>query len=89
MIIQESLTTGIKHSDANTASVELRYGESRLELEILDHGAGLDPGRHDSPRAGHGLLGMRERVALFGGRFEAGSPNGHGYRVLATLPYEP
>jgi signal transduction histidine kinase len=88
-IVQEALTNVIKHSDASTASVELRYGDSRLELEISDHGTGLDPGRHDSPRAGHGLVGMRERVALFGGRFEAGSVNGHGYRVLATLPYEP
>jgi signal transduction histidine kinase len=86
-IVQEALTNVIKHSGAETASVQLRYGEHRLELEILDHGAGAAlAGR---PHAGHGLLGMRERVALFGGRFEAGPVNGRGYRVLATLPYEP
>ena len=83
----------IKHSGADSASVELRYGERRLELEILDHGtgsgSGTGSGEHVPPQPGHGLLGMRERVALFGGRFEAGSLNGHGYRVLATLPYEP
>jgi signal transduction histidine kinase len=85
-IVQEALTNVIKHSGTDRASVELRYGETRLELEILDHGRGADP--HDLPPSGHGVFGMRERVALFGGDLEAGPLNGHGYRVLATLPYE-
>jgi signal transduction histidine kinase len=86
-IVQEAITNVIKHSGADSASVQLRYGEHRLELEILDHGAGA--AQDELPHTSHGLLGMRERVALFGGRFEAGPLNGSGYRVLATLPYEP
>jgi signal transduction histidine kinase len=86
-IVQEALTNVIKHSGSDRALVVLRYGETWLELEILDHGRGA--GKQEPPHSGHGLFGMRERVALFGGRLEAGPLNGHGYRVLATLPYEP
>jgi len=86
-IVQEALTNVIKHSGSDRASVELRYGETRLELEILDRGK--QTGQPGPPHSGHGLLGMRERVALFGGHLEAGPLNSHGYRVLATLPYAP
>jgi signal transduction histidine kinase len=82
-IVQEALTNVIKHSGSDHASIELRYGRERLELEILDAGAGTS----GSPRSGHGLVGMRERVGLFGGSLQAGPVNRHGYRVLATLPY--
>jgi signal transduction histidine kinase len=84
-IVQEALTNVIKHSGSDRASVRVRYGDERLELEILDHGDGAS--HSGMPRAGHGLLGMRERVGLFGGSLEAGPLNGRGYRVLATLPY--
>jgi signal transduction histidine kinase len=84
-IVQEALTNVIKHSGSDGASVELRYGKERLELEIVDHGDG--DARSDLPRSGHGLVGMRERVALFGGTLDAGPWNGRGYRVLATLPH--
>jgi signal transduction histidine kinase len=84
-IVQEALTNVIKHSGGDRASVELRYGSDGLELEIVDYGAAV--GQSDMPRSGHGLVGMRERVALFGGSLETGPLNGHGYRVLATLPY--
>jgi signal transduction histidine kinase len=84
-IVQEALTNVIKHSGSETARVELRYGDRGLELEIIDHGdAGGEPG---VPTSGHGLVGMRERAALFGGSLEAGPQDGNGYRVLATLPY--
>jgi signal transduction histidine kinase len=82
-IVQEALTNVIKHSGADRASVELRYGSDGLELEIVDHGAGETAAAH----SGHGLVGMRERVALFGGSLDAGPVNGRGYRVLAMLPY--
>jgi signal transduction histidine kinase len=82
-IVQEALTNVIKHSGTDRASVELRYRDDGLQLQILDHGVGPST----SGRLGHGLVGMRERVALFGGSLEAGPVDGRGYRVLATLPY--
>jgi signal transduction histidine kinase len=84
-IVQEALTNAIKHSGGDRASVELRYGEHALELEIVDGGAG--DVHYALPHSGHGLVGMQERVALFGGTLDAGPLNGRGYRVLATLPY--
>jgi signal transduction histidine kinase len=84
-IVQEALTNAIKHSGSDRASVELRYGDDGLELEIVDQGAGGVGS--ELPHAGHGLVGMRERVALFGGTLDVGALNGHGFRVLATLPY--
>jgi signal transduction histidine kinase len=84
-IVQEALTNVIKHSGSDRASVQLRYAKDGLELEILDHGSGIAPS--DVPDSGHGLVGMRERVALFGGSLQVGPLNGRGYRVLATLPY--
>ena len=85
-IVQEALTNVIKHSGSDRASVELRYRDSALELEILDNGGGAGP-LAISP-SGHGLVGMRERVALFGGNLDTGPAGERGYRVLATLPYK-
>ena len=91
-IIQEALTNTLRHADARQAEVLLRYRDDALEVEVLDDGRGPDaPGRPrgDAPgRAGggHGLLGMRERVALHDGRLETGSRTGGGYRVWAQLP---
>jgi signal transduction histidine kinase len=84
-IIQEALTNVIKHSGSDRAEVVLRYGKDGLELEIVDSGGGLD--QPAVPGSGHGLVGMRERVALFGGTLQAGPVDGRGYRVLASLPY--
>jgi signal transduction histidine kinase len=82
-IVQEALTNAIKHAGASAVDVELRYGEE-LELEVRDDGTGPEwPGE-----LGHGLIGMRERVALYGGTLDAGSIAGGGFRVLATLPIE-
>jgi signal transduction histidine kinase len=55
-----------------------------LRLEVADDGRGVN-GRATS--GGHGLLGMRERVGVYGGTFEAGPCAGGGYRVAVTLPY--
>jgi signal transduction histidine kinase len=87
-IVQEALTNVIKHAGAAHASVNLRYGEDQLALEVLDDGGATgDAADRHAPRSGHGLVGMRERVALFGGTLHAGPDDGRGYRVQALLPY--
>ena len=80
-IIQEALTNTLKHADARHARVSVRYGDD-LRLQIRDDGRGQDPGS----RPGTGLTGMRERVAMLGGRVEAGSPATGGYLVSAEIP---
>ena len=85
-IVQEALTNALKHAGDAEAEVTVRYGSSMLELEVVDNGSGAAaPG--GTP--GHGLIGMRERVALYGGLLEAGTRNGHGYAVRARLPLHP
>jgi signal transduction histidine kinase len=80
-ILQEALTNALRHARATHAEVVVRYGDP-LELEVRDDGVG----RQSPAGTGHGLLGMRERVALYGGGLEAGPLDGHGFRVRATLP---
>jgi signal transduction histidine kinase len=82
-IVQEALTNTLKHAGPAEAEVIVRYHHSTLELEILDNGTGA-PARVNG--SGHGLVGMRERVALYGGSLEAGARNGHGFGVWARLP---
>jgi signal transduction histidine kinase len=82
-IVQEALTNTLKHAGPAEAEVIVRYHHSTLELEILDNGTGT-PARVNG--SGHGLIGMRERVALYGGSLEAGARNGHGFAVRARLP---
>jgi len=89
-IIQESLTNTRKHGGPNVrASVGLMYTDDCLVLRITDNGRGAAaPG----DGAGHGLVGMRERVLVFGGQLVAGPHTGGGYAVEAILPfadYEP
>jgi signal transduction histidine kinase len=66
--------------------VIVRFEPSAVELEVLDNGTGPSPSPNGS---GHGLVGMRERVALYGGILEAGSRDGHGFAVRARLPLNP
>jgi signal transduction histidine kinase len=82
-IVQEALTNTLKHAGRAEAEVIVRYDAAAVELEILDNGVG--PDSHVNG-AGHGLVGMRERIALYGGVLEAGSRNGHGFAVRARLP---
>jgi signal transduction histidine kinase len=84
-IVQEALTNVVKHAGTAHTFVTLRYRDDSLELEIVDDGSGA--AEAGSGRAGHGLVGMRERVALYGGTLQAGPRNGRGYRVEALLPY--
>jgi signal transduction histidine kinase len=85
-IVQEALTNALKHAGNASATVHVRYRDDSLELEIADDGAGGADAAATLAPGGHGLVGMRERVALYGGRFDAGRrPNG-GFLVRALLP---
>jgi signal transduction histidine kinase len=81
-IVQEALTNTLKHSTADKARVVLRYGHDRLLVQVSDDGAPRRP----ATEPGHGLVGMRERVALFGGRLQVGPRGDGGFDVLAVLP---
>jgi signal transduction histidine kinase len=81
-IAQEALTNARKHSIDSSAVVVLRYGSDEVELSVENDGRPTDEGH----RGGHGLIGMRERVAVFGGSLETGPRAGGGFRVLARLP---
>jgi signal transduction histidine kinase len=82
-IVQEALTNVVKHAGANNAEVVIRYGSRTLELDVLDDGRSAGPSGNG---AGHGLIGMRERVALYGGTIEAGARTEGGFLVRARLP---
>jgi signal transduction histidine kinase len=83
-IVQEALTNSLKHAGPATAQVTVRYGRGAVELEVIDDGRGHGNGGG----SGHGLVGMRERVQVYGGELEAGRRKGSGYRVRARLPIE-
>ena len=83
-IVQEALTNIVKHAGDASAEVVIRYGSHDFELDIRDDGRGHTSTVNGS---GHGLIGMRERVALYGGTLETGSrEGGSGYEVRARLP---
>ena len=81
--MQEALTNALKHAGESNASVNIRYGSDSLELEIADDGTGAAMPVSSS---GHGLVGMRERVALYGGRLDAGRRPSGGFAVRVLLP---
>jgi signal transduction histidine kinase len=85
-IVQEALTNTLKHADASQAQVSVRYVSDALELHVVDNGRGAPPVNGDT--TGHGLIGMRERVALFGGELSVGPHPGQGFAVMARLPLE-
>ena len=87
-IVQEALTNILKHAGRASAEVVVRYGEDRLDLLIDDDGHGPDRRAARSKRLRYGHLGMRERVALFGGDLRVGVRPDGGYRVAASLPVD-
>lgn len=88
-IVQESLTNSLKHSGASHATVTVRYGAEDLEVEIVDNGRGTSGHRGEPGIGGRGHVGMRERVALFGGEISMGpSHSENGYSVRARLPFK-
>nr|WP_276498531.1 histidine kinase [Agromyces luteolus] len=80
-VVQESLTNVRRHARAASASVAIERSADRVDVTVTDDGAAAGADR----AAGHGLLGMRERVTLYGGTLEAG-PGPSGWRVHASLP---
>ena len=82
--MQEALTNVVKHAGDAAAEVVIRYRAGALELDVVDDGHGRTASRNGS---GQGLIGMRERVALYGGTLEAGIRDGGGYAVRARLPF--
>jgi signal transduction histidine kinase len=81
-IVQEALTNALKQAGQARVDVFVRYGADLLEVEVADTGAG---GVNGGVR-GHGLAGMRERVAVFGGELESGPRSEGGFAVRARLP---
>jgi signal transduction histidine kinase len=81
-IVQEALTNALRHAGPAHARVVLRYRTDELEIEISDDG----PGTGESEGSGYGLVGMRERVSVYGGELEAGGRPGGGYALRVRLP---
>jgi signal transduction histidine kinase len=83
-VVQEALTNALKHSGLARTDVILTYQETELKLEVLDQGTGARSPTGQEP--GRGLIGMRERIALYGGTIEAGPRLPHGFAIRAWLP---
>jgi signal transduction histidine kinase len=81
-IVQEGLTNALKHADANHADVIVRYRHDELQIDVRDDGQG--PSVSDG--LGHGLVGIRERVKLYGGQMNAGAADGRGFILTTRLP---
>jgi signal transduction histidine kinase len=84
--VQESLTNVRKHAPGAPAKVLMRFGPSAFELDIANAPAGTPRSVNGAGAGGHGLIGMRERVQLFGGSFGAGPREDGGFLVHAVLP---
>jgi signal transduction histidine kinase len=83
-IVQEGLTNSLKHANASQADVTVRYGPESVQLEVRDDGVGA--GTTDG--LGHGLVGVRERVKIYGGEMDAGTAPEGGFVLRARLPVE-
>lgn len=83
-IVQEGLTNALKHAHASRAEVALAYAPDELRIEVRDDGVGAS--RSDG--LGHGLIGVGERVKIYGGEMAAGSANGGGFVLRARLPFD-
>jgi signal transduction histidine kinase len=81
-LVQEGLTNALKHARATRAEVLVNYGDDQIEVVVSDDGKGVGNG----DGGGHGLVGMRERVTVYGGELDAGPQPGGGYRLRAKLP---
>ena len=88
-IVQEALTNVLRHAAGARARVTLDCSDRGVEVVVVDTGVTGPTARPEpDPGSGHGLIGMRERVAVAGGELEAGPADDGGFRVRAFLPYE-
>jgi signal transduction histidine kinase len=85
-ILQEALTNALRHAGGTIAHVAVRYRNDRLELEVANDGREDRRPQNHHPGGGRGLIGIRERVALFGGDLEAGPRAGGGFVVRCRFP---
>jgi signal transduction histidine kinase len=84
-LVQEALTNVLRHARGASATVVLRYTDAGVEVAVHDDGQSADAG----PGLGYGLIGMRERVSVYGGTLEAGPRAGGGFVVAAAIPVGP
>ncbi|MFE9695433.1 sensor histidine kinase [Streptomyces sp. NPDC006270] len=85
-VVQEALTNAVKHASGSTAAVTVEYGRDRLLVEVTDTGG--QPGADAAAGNGRGLIGLRERLAVYGGSLNNGRRLTGGYRVEALIPLE-
>ena len=85
-ILQEALTNALKHAPHANVEASLSCTDAELEIDVIDDGDASSPVR--SEHLGHGLLGMRERAALYGGELVTGPRDGRGFAVHARIPLE-
>jgi signal transduction histidine kinase len=86
-IVQEALTNVLRHAGAARARVDVRHADGSIQIEVSDDGRGL-AATSASNGSGHGIAGMRERVAVYGGTLHTGPRPGGGFVVRARIPYE-
>ncbi|MFI9008065.1 sensor histidine kinase [Actinosynnema sp. NPDC053489] len=83
-VVQEALTNAVKHASGGSVSVTVDHGDDRLRVDVVDTGGTPGPGAAGGN--GHGLIGLRERLAVYGGTLEARPRPGGGYQVTASIP---
>ena len=88
-IVQEGLTNALKHAGASHAEVTVRYAPDEVGIEVHDDGTGATTSDGHGHGHGHGLIGIRERVRLYGGEMTAGTTNGGGFTLSTRLPLTP
>ena len=87
-IVQEALTNAVRHAQAHAVRVELAHADGELRLTVRDNGVGF-PERATAKDGSFGLLGIRERALMLGGRMEVDNPPGGGGRLTVHLPTQP
>ncbi len=87
-IVQEALTNVIRHANASMVKIRLLQSDSDVILDIRDNGVGFDPRilQNNKPQRGLGLLGMQERIAILGGKFDLITAPGEGTQIRITIP---